>query len=225
VARSIVVAVAALSSLAAAAAAQTSARGTAPIDLTGYWVSVVTEDWLWRMQTPPRGDYASVPLNPAGRARADEWDPVADEGTCRPFGAPALLRMPTRVRIAWEDDATLVLETDNGLQTRRLHFGEPPESTGPSRQGISRAEWSGTTLKVTTTNLLPGYLRRNGVPYSADTVVTEHFVRHSAFGEEWFTVTTVVHDPAYLTQDFVTSSSFKRLPGASGWSPAPCEER
>jgi len=209
----------------AAAGAQPAARANAPVDLTGYWVSVVTEDWLWRMRTPPKGDYASVPLNDAGRSVADQWDPATDDGTCRPFGAPALLRMPTRVRIDWQDDATLRLETDNGMQTRLLHFAEPPAATAPSRQGVSRARWDGTTLTVTTTELLPGYLRRNGVPYSADTVLTEQFIRHESFGDGWLTVTTIVHDPVYLTEDFVTSSSFKRLQGATGWLPAPCEER
>ena len=210
---------------AVASAQQPAARGTAPIDLTGYWVSVVTEDWLWRMRTPPKGDYASVPLNAAGRGEADRFDPAADDGSCRPFGAPALLRMPTRVRITWENDSTLKLETDNGMQTRLLHFGEPPSGTAPSRQGTSRAEWSGSSLKVETTELAPGYLRRNGVPYSADAAVTEHFVRHAAFGDEWFTVTTVVRDPRYLAEDFITSSSFKKLPGATGGSPSACEER
>ena len=50
-------------------------RGRAPIDLTGYWVSIVNEDWRWRMVTPPKGDFASVPLNPEGTKVADAWDP------------------------------------------------------------------------------------------------------------------------------------------------------
>ncbi|HEX6998025.1 MAG TPA: hypothetical protein VF322_07760 [Gammaproteobacteria bacterium] len=223
-----VVAALALAAFARGGAAQPagpSPRDAAPIDLTGQWVSVVTEDWLWRMVTPAKGDYASVPLNEAGRAEADRWDPVADEGTCRPYGAPNLLRMPTRVRIEWRDDATLVVETDAGRQSRLLHFESVPAPGEPTRQGISRARWQGTSLEVVTTNLLPGYLRRNGVPYSGNTVLTEHFVRHSAFGEEWFTVTTIVDDPMYLEEPFVTSSSFKREQDGAGWSPAPCEER
>ena len=52
-----------------------TAEKVAPIDLTGYWVSVITEDWRWRMLTPPKGDYASVPLNPAGRKIADQFSP------------------------------------------------------------------------------------------------------------------------------------------------------
>ena len=53
-------------------------RAAAPVDLTGYWVSVVTEDWRFRMVTPPKGDYASVPLNAEARRVADAWDPSKD---------------------------------------------------------------------------------------------------------------------------------------------------
>jgi hypothetical protein len=207
------------------ATAQETAREQAMVDLTGDWVSVVTEDWRWRMVTPPKGDYASVPLNDAGRRVADEWDPVADEGTCRPYGAPNLLRMPVRAQIEWEDDDTLRIETDHGMQTRLLHFEVLPSPVGMTRQGQSHAQWTGTSLKVVTTNLLPGYLRRNGVPYSAAAVVTEYFDRHSAYGDEWLTVTTIVEDPTYLTQEFITTSSFKRLRDGRTWNATACEER
>jgi len=89
-----------------------TARAAAPIDFTGQWVSIVTEDWRWRMVTPPKGDYASVPLNPEGRKLADAWDLQMDNSSgnqCRAFGAAAIMRMPTRVRISWQDDSTLKL--------------------------------------------------------------------------------------------------------------------
>ena len=69
-----------------------------------------------------------------------------------------------------------------------------------------------------------GYLRKNGVPYSEDAVLTEYYNRHSGPGDlEWFTVTTVVEDPKYLTQPFITSSSFRREADNSKWKPAPCQ--
>src|SRR5713101_2593807 len=76
-----------------AAQAPRTPKAIAPIDLTGYWVAVVTEDWRWRMLTPPKGDYASVPLNDEGRKVADTWDPAqaASDG-CKPFGAAAVMR-------------------------------------------------------------------------------------------------------------------------------------
>jgi hypothetical protein len=203
-----------------------SPRAAAPIDLDGYWVSVISEDWRWRMQTPPKGDYASMPLNDAGREQADRWDPERDEGTCRPYGAAGIMRMPLRVRVQWDDDETIRIETDHGEQTRLLHF-DPAEaaSNRPSLQGDSVASWDGSSLKVVTTNMTPGYLRRNGVPYSADAVVTEYFDRHAAYGDEWFTVTTIVDDPTYLTDEYITSSSFKQLPNGRSWNPVPCEDR
>lgn len=202
------------------------AREAAPIDLTGYWVAVVTEDWRWRMQTPPKGDYASLPLNEAGRQMADSWDPERDEGTCRPYGAANIMRMPLRIRVSWENDATLRIDTDHGVQTRLLHFdASAAMQSRPSLQGDSVAEWDGQSLKVVTRNLRPGYLRRNGVPYSGDAVVTEYFDRHAAYDEEWITVTTIVNDPTYLQQEFITSSSFKQLVNDASWNPVPCDDR
>ena len=87
----------------------------------------------------------------------------------------------------------------------------------------TRAPLEYGTLKVVTTAMRPGYLRRNGVPYSENAVVTEYFDRHGGAGFEWFTVTTVVEDPKYLAEPFVTSSSFRREADASKWRPTPCE--
>ena len=248
----VVVAAAVVMSWAAQLAAQFPPRGggppptpraSAPIDLTGVWVSIVNEDWRWRMITAPRGDFPGLPLSPAGRAIAMAWDPKTD-GSCKAFGAAAVMRMPTRVRIFWADDATLKLETDNGQQTRLLHFGAGPRPGAPSLQGDSAADWQrtlppnnpfginfpggpppppGGSLRVVTTNLSGGWLRRNGVPYSAKTTVTEFFDRFPVpDGSEWFVVTTQVVDPEYLLGRLVTSSHFRREPDASKWAPKPC---
>jgi hypothetical protein len=74
-----------------------------------------------------------------------------------------------------------------------------------------------------TTSIRPGYLRKNGVPYSENAVMTEYFDRHSAYGTEWITVTTLVEDPKYLTQPFITSTHFKKEADGSKWNPVPCE--
>jgi hypothetical protein len=79
------------------------------------------------------------------------------------------------------------------------------------------------SLKVVTTNLRAGYLRRNGVPYSDDAVVTEYFDRVTAYDSDWLVVLTVVDDPRYLNQPFITSTHFKRDADASKWAPTPCE--
>ena len=222
-----------------------TAQAGAPLDLTGYWVSIVSEDWLWRMITPPKGDVASIPLNPAGRKIAEAWDLAKDTASgnqCKAFGAAAVMRVPGRIHITWQDPNTLKVETDAGTQTRLFHFGGTgTKPTARSLQGFSVATFesgapgggggggfgtfaagAGGGLKVVTTQMTPGYLRKNGVPYGENTVVTEYFDRHSDFGDEWFTVTTVVEDPQYLTQPFITSTHFKKEPDRSKWNPTPC---
>ncbi len=223
--------------------AAANSRAAAPIDLTGQWVAIVNEDWRWRMITPPKGDYASVPLNAEGRRVADQWDPSQD-GACEAYGAAALLRMPTRLRIRWDGDERLVLETDAGRQVRTLDFGSPPPAGARSLQGRSVAKWvtppraaggpglvgagggaaqAGGYLEVQTTNLAPGWLRRNGVPYSEDTAVTEYFARFAApNGDEWLMMTTIVDDPRYLTQRYVVSNHFRKEPEGGRWSPRAC---
>jgi hypothetical protein len=201
------------------------ARDAAPIDLEGYWVSVVTEDWRWRMVVPAKGDYSSVPLNDEGIRVTEMWDPAATEAdSCLPYGAANVMRMPTRLRTRWTDADTLRIETDHGRQTREFHFDARPAPGAPSRQGHSQAMWDGSALKVRTTDLLPGYLRRNGVPYSGSAEVTEYYNTHSAYGRDGFTVTTIVHDPIYLADDFVTSTTFLRLDDRSEWNPTSCSE-
>jgi hypothetical protein len=220
-------------------------KAAAPVDLTGYWVSAVTEDWLYRMVTPAKGDYTSVPLNAEGRKLADAWDPTKDEAAgdkCKAYGAPFIMRIPGRVHITWQDDNTLKVEKDSGTQTRLFHFGGvimsviggPGEGLG--RQGASRASWdiepggrrvySGAGLKVVTTQMKPGYLRKNGVPYSANTVLTEYYDRvNEPNGDSWLIVETIVEDPAYLTQPFITSTHFKKQADSTGWNPTPCAAR
>jgi hypothetical protein len=219
--------------------AQRTPRAVAPVDLTGYWVSVVTEDWIERMVTPAKGDYGGVPLNPRGVEVANTWDPAKDEASgnqCKAYGAAGLMRQPGRIRIIWADDNTLQIETDAGMQKRLLNLGpSKPPSGVPQWQGYSVASWLGqgpgagrgpaqrTSLKVVTTRMRPGYLRLNGVPYSANAVVTEYFDRSPPPAADWLIVQTIVEDPEYLTESFVTSTHFKREPDGAKWNPTPCE--
>jgi hypothetical protein len=217
-------------------------KAAAPIDLTGYWVSVVTEDWRYRMVTPAKGDYQGVPMTPEAVKTADAWDPAADEAggnQCRSYGAAAIMRVPGRLRITWQDDSTLRVEADAGTQTRLFHFRDDQTKSGErSWQGTSVARWElpvtgrgreanpapkGGSLKVVTTNMRAGYLRKNGVPYSDDAVLTEHFdLAPYSNGGQLLIVTSVVEDTKYLRQPFVVSTQFKKQADASGWEPTPC---
>lgn len=225
-----------------------TAKAAAPIDLTGYWVSVVSEDWRYRMTTPPKGDVAGVPLNAAGRQAAGAWDPARDEAAgepCKAYGAAAIMRVPGRLHITWQDEETLRIELDAGTQTRLLAF-RTPRTQGNDWQGMSAASWDrstsvmgagggipfggaparGGSLKVVTTKMKAGYLRKNGVPYSADTTVTEYFDRFDVpNGDSLLVVATEVVDPTYLAQPFWTSTHFKKQNDAGGWNPTPCSSR
>ncbi len=219
-----------------------SAKASAPVDLTGYWVSVVTEDWRYRMAAPAKGDYASLPLNAEGKRAADTWDPAKDEAAgeqCRSYGAPAIMRVPGRLHIDWENESTLRIDTDAGKQSRLMHFGALPVPVAPAAsapwQGSSAARWDvpgrgpaprGGSMKVVTTHIRPGYLRKNGVPYSADATLTEYYSRTiEPNGDSWLIVTTIVDDPKYLTQPFITSTHFKKQADAAGWNPSACTAR
>ena len=220
-----------------AAPAAGTPRAVAPHDLTGYWVSVVTEDWLWRMVTPPKGDFISIPLSDEGRRVAFQWDPQTD-GSCKAYGAAGLMHIPTRLNITWQGDDVLKVETDAGQQTRLLQFAPTGDTGARSLQGFSVAEWEPLggvgraggplpprALKVVTTNLLEGWLRKNGVAYSDQTTMTEYWDR-VAFpnGDVWLTVSQYVRDPKYLTSEYTTSMHFKREPDGSKWKPTPCRQ-
>jgi len=216
----------------------TTPRAAAPYDITGYWVSVVTEDWRWRMTTPSKGDYISIPLSDEGRKAAFAWDPKT-EGSCKAYGAAGLLHVPTRLRISWDGDDGLKVESDAGAQTRLLRFAPRYVPSGRSLQGFSVAEWEPLgvagagrggaapprALKVTTTNLSEGWLRKNGVPYSDQTTLVEHWDR-VAFpnGDVWLTVSQYVSDPKYLTGDYTTSQHFKREPEGTKFKPVACRD-
>jgi hypothetical protein len=211
-----------------------TAKVAAPIDLTGTWVSVVTEDWRYRMVTPAKGDYQGVPMTPDARKIADAWDPAKEEASgesCKSYGAPAILRVPGRVRLTWQDDQTLRMDTDAGKQTRIFHFGGWKAPAGPHTiQGDSVTEWEGGgrgvtdgALKVTTTNLKAGFLRKNGVPYSESTTVAEYYeLIKMPDGSPLMVVTISTTDPMYLRQPFVITSQFKKEPTDAKWHPTEC---
>jgi hypothetical protein len=249
------------------------------VDLTGTWVSIVTEDWRWRMVTPPKGDVASVPVNAEGRKAAAAWSLDADNASgsqCKAFGIGGIMRQPGRIRISWQDDQTLKLEFDAGTQTRLLHFDRTRQSPAErTLQGFSLAQWEGPSLgrggatadgradprvtgggllsgslpggggqglrggppprqqarinsgghvRVVTTNVREGYLRKNGVPYSEQATISEYIHRLPTHpnGDDWLHVVTIVEDPRYLSQPFYTSTSFRREPDDSRFRPAPC---
>jgi hypothetical protein len=231
-----------------------TARATAPVDLTGYWVSLIVDEWRFRV-TPQKGDIAYLPLNAQARQIANAWDPdkdQADGNACRAYGAIGVMQRPGRLHITWDGDNALKVETDAGTQTRTLHFGAAAATLGQaSWQGHSAAVWQvngrplidtggtgfvpinrvqgatrGGQLKVTTTNLKPGYIRKNGVPYSDKAVLTEYFtVLPGQQSDTYIALTAMVDDPTYLTGQFIRTYTFKKVADATGWDPTQCWPR
>ena len=238
--------------MAVGAEAQLPASGApqklAPIDLTGTWVSVVTEDWHLRMIAPDKGDFEGLPVNDEAKKALATWVPGRDADACKAYGAPAIMRIPGRVKISWLNGDTLQIEADAGRQTRLLRFtGNAPRGPVGGWQGHSSASWvygrgfnplvtpaenvsqeeraraAGGTLKVLTTGLRSGYLRKNGMPYSDQATITEYYeLLGDPQGTPWFVVTTVLHDPKYLVKDYITSSNSKKEPNDAKWRPTPC---
>lgn len=228
-----------------------TARQAAPIDLTGYWVSLIVDEWRFRV-TPQKGDIVYLPLNAQARQIANAWDPdkdQADGNACKAYGAVGVMQRPGRIHITWDGDQALKVETDAGTQTRALRFGPAPAQLGEaSLQGYSAAVWQvngrplidtggtgfvpinrvqgatrGGQLKVTTTNMKPGYLRKNGVPYSDKAVLTEYFtVLPGQQNDSYIALTAMLDDPTYLTGQFIRTYTFKKVPDQTGWDPTPC---
>jgi len=138
----------------------------------------------------------------------------------------------------------LKLAADAGTQTRRFVFAGPPAATtaaaatalpAPSWQGTSTARWSRPVtpsapglapqgeLRVTTTRMRPGYLRKNGIPYSVNATMNEYFVRLvDDAGQQYLAVTQMLEDQQYFLQPIVRTMLFKKQADASGWQPTPC---
>ena len=220
-----------------------SPQANAPFDPTGYWVAIVSDEWRYRMLTPPKGNFDYVPLNAEGQRVAREWDPAKDEAAgeqCRGYGAGGIMRLPIRLHITWADERTLRMDVDAGTQTRVLHFGgAAPANTENAWQGYSVADWQTPgggrgapqparfgQLKIVTNHLRPGYLRKNGVPYGSGAVLTE-YVQHlkDDDGLEYIAITSMLDDAQYLQQPWVRTSQYRKQPDATGWNPSPCTAR
>jgi hypothetical protein len=226
-----------------------SARAIAPVDLSGYWVSVVTQDWRFRMTVPGKGEYAGIPINERAKAAADAFDGEKEEKAghaCDAYGAGLVMRNPGRLHITWEDENTLRVEADAGQQTRLLRFGQsPPGTVEASRQGRSTAKWQihqivapfgppiripGAKdqgyLQVSTDSLLPGLLRKNGVPYGSRASMNEYWeVYTMPGGRQLLVLSSRFSDPEYLREDYMFNPIFVKEPDGSKWSPTPCSLR
>lgn len=195
---------------------------SAQVDFSGQWAPLYQEDTIERVPGPELGDYTGLPINDAARLRADSWDAdrisVVQEYQCRPHSADYSLRglAPLRVWADYEPSTQRIVafHTHMGAyeNERTIYLDgrpHPPDYAPHTFQGFSTGVWEGNMLTITTTHLKPNYLRRNGVPRSAKAVLTEHWTVHGAY----LTITSVLEDPAVLTEPLVRSQSWFLDPG------------
>ena len=236
----------------AAAVSAPTPRAAAPIDLTGYWVSLVTDDWRWRMVTPPKGDILYLPVNDAGTKVADAWDPAKDEAAgeaCRAYGAGGIMHLPGRLRITWDGDTTLKLETDTGQQTRLFAFGPAPGLPSEAdlagficrRVGTARPEGAAAAVALPAERIRRGQARRfasrprtcvratiagTACRTAPTRTMTEWFTTMTEpDGNTYLLVTKILEDPQYMNGPYVRTVQFKKQPDAAGWNPTPCSAR
>jgi hypothetical protein len=200
------------------------------IDLAGEWAPVFHEDQPERGPGPEIGDYLGIPLNDAARLRADSWDAsllALPEHQCKPHPSDYGMRGPANTRwwkdvdqatqqtIAWHTHISWQAPERTIWMDGRPH---PPEYAAHTWQGFSTGKWEGDMLTITTTHLKAGWIRRNGVPRSDRSTVTEHIIRHG----DHLTWMVVVNDPIYLTEPFVRTTDFN-LNLQQNIAPYPCE--
>jgi hypothetical protein len=203
----------------------------AQVDFTGQWESLYHEDAPERLPGPELGDYLGMPLNEAGRLRADSYDAdrisVVTEYQCRPHSGDYSMHGLSSLRI-WRDidpatQKLIAFRTHTGFMAMERTIWmdgrpHPPEYADHTWQGFSTGVWEGNMLTITTTHLKPSYLRRNGIPRSDKAKVTEHWTRHGSF----LTVIVFIDDPVFLTEPLIRSENWALDPGQE-FVPQSCE--
>jgi hypothetical protein len=235
--------------------AAADARTQAPYDPTGYWVSLITQDWRFRMVVPGRGEYIGIPINAKAKEFADAWQAAPDVAAgkqCEAYGAAALMQIPERLHITWRDANTLEVQTDAGMQTRELYFqpSAAQKTAEQSWQGNSMARWAMFvqprgfggglatlnlaqaskppppvgSIVVTTSDMPPGLLRKNGMPYSSQATLTEYWEGQAdpVAGTRLLIITSELKDPVYLQGPYVFNTVFEKEADGSKWDPSPC---
>jgi len=204
-------------------------QASGQVSLVGQWTGQYHEDQPDRLPGPELGDYAGLPLNAANRKRAQAWSasilslPLYQ---CRVHPVDYASSF-AQIRV-WE---TVDPDTQNLLAIHVQHFAwgtvrtiwmdgreHPPAYAQHTAMGFSTGEWVGETLRVRTTHLKEGWLRRNGVARSWKATLTEHFTRRG----DVLTWHVYVDDPAYLEEPFFRNRDYILNPSGR-MGPYPCE--
>jgi hypothetical protein len=187
------------------------------VDFSGDWTPLFHEDAPDRLPGPAFGDFSGMPLSDEGRMRGDSYDPnrisVVTELQCRPHGADYSMRGLANLRITrgFDPSTQQVVSFNTRIAFRGMERTiwldgreHPPEDALHTFQGFSTGVWNGDILEITTTHQKVSYLRRNGIPASAERVATEHWI----LNDNYLTVVTVIDDPVFLTEPWVHSQDW-----------------
>jgi len=205
-----------LVAIAALANAPLFAQGGMGFNPSGMWTAMYHEDELERTDPGPApGDYLGIPINDDERLRADTWDGDTVsvlQHQCIPHSAPYAMRGPSGLKISTVNDpvsgqiiAFIIDGTYTGPRTIWMDGREHPSQFAPHTwAGFSTGAWEGDTLRIETTHIKAGYLRRNGIAFSDEATLTEFFDLH----DKYLTLTTITEDPVYLTEPFILTSNW-----------------
>jgi hypothetical protein len=202
----------------------------AQVDLSGSWQSKNHEDALERGAGPNPADFTAIPFNESGRAKAlsySQSELSMPERICAfysqwhlmvgTFGMkiwnetdPVTGRTIAWVVGAWEDRAAMTIWMDG-----RPH---PSRNAPHSQEGFTTGVWENNILTATTTHMLTGYLRRNGVMTSPEATMTTHFIKHG----DMLTVASQLEDPVYLTEPYYITRTFVTAPTLMNSGGPPC---
>jgi len=184
-------------------------------NLSGVWVGNYSEDYPDRLPGPELGDYGGLPINDADRLRAQSWSAsliALPEYQCRVHPSDYASSF-ANIRI-WEErdpisEQLIAIRIQHfAWQTRRTIWMDgrehPPAFAQHTAMGFSTGEWNGHQLKIKTTHLKEGWLRRNGVARSDQATVTEYFIRHG----DYLTWTVIIDDPVYLEEPFIRNRDY-----------------
>jgi len=185
----------------------------AQMDFSGEWAPVQDED---NTGNPYTGEFLGIPMSHSGLLRAEAWNAslyTLPEWQCRPHGAVYIQRGPSQPRIWKEVDpesretVAWHVEWLRSIDNPYYMDGRPrPSPLAPHTWGgFSTAEWVGDMLKITTTDLKEDYFRRNGVPSSDKTTLTQYWIRRGDI-LTWISIAT---DPIYLSEPMIRSSEYR----------------
>lgn len=197
-----------------------SVPATAQVEMAGSWNGLMHEDQPERAPGPSLGDYLGLPINDNARAFAESWDAsrlTVPEHQCRAHAVPYIYRGPLLLRI-WDERDPQTQELiaihhriRNFQQERTIWMDgrpHPSERAAHSWMGFSTGRWEGSTLVVRTTHIKQMWHRRNGLPQSDKTVLTERFTRHG----DVLTQVVITEDPVYLSEPLVKTTNMRLSP-------------